>query len=432
MGELDGRRLAEWAAALRTSTLRRLEAVPAGHENDRVGEGAMSFADLARHLVDADLWLERKLCRPELAAMRGGAGGEAVGGPGEWRRLLDELARSGERRSRLLAGLGSAELERVLPDERFGGEVPAWWVVVRGNLEHEAHHRGQIAAGLRAAGVAGDGRPEPPPEGRAAARAAPAPLRSFTPAAKTAELVAELERRGALIVRRLVDEATVRAIRAELAGALAAAGTGDEQSGFATRRLDAVLARSRSAAELVVEPLVLAVAEAVLGPRCIHFQLGSTQAVEILPGESATPFHRDDDLYPFERPGPQHQIGALWALTDFTADNGATRVVPGSHRWDDRRRPRDDEAVASEMPAGSLMIQMGSTWHSGGANRTRQARTALVFNYVLGWLRQEENQYLAVPQEIARGLPEAVQKLMGYRSHGRMLGYYEGQDPEWI
>ncbi len=125
----------------------------------------MSFADLARHLIDADAWLARKLEEPALAAMRGRAGRQRVGGRREWARLLDELEASGRRRQELLLRLDGAALARRLHDERFGGDVSVWWIVVRGNLEHEAHHRGQIAAGLRrigsaaaAAGPAGEGR----------------------------------------------------------------------------------------------------------------------------------------------------------------------------------------------------------------------------------------------------------------------------------
>lgn len=256
-------------------------------------------------------------------------------------------------------------------------------------------------------------------------------IESFPPASTVEALRAELERTGTLVVRQLAEPQTIRAVAEELAPYWAAATTGDEESGFQTRRIDGLLAKAPTVAALLLEPLVLGVVDAVLGPRCINFQLSSTQAVQILPGEVATPFHRDDDLYPFGRPGPQHQIGTIWALTDFTPENGGTRVVPGSHRWDGERRPRDPEAVGLEMPRGSVMIQMGSTYHSGGANRTAEPRTALVFNFILGWLRQEENQYLAVPREAAIRLPEALQRLMGYASHGRKLGYYEGQDPEW-
>ncbi len=149
-GEAEGKRLARWAEAVRRSTLRRLAEVSAGHENARPAPGAMSFADLAQHLVDADTWLARKLADPDLPAMQGRAGAKKVVSRSDWQRLLEEVERSGRRRRRLLEGLDRAALERRLPDERFGGEVAVWWIVVRGNLEHEAHHRGQIAAGLRA------------------------------------------------------------------------------------------------------------------------------------------------------------------------------------------------------------------------------------------------------------------------------------------
>lgn len=125
--------------------------MPPGGENLAVGAGAMSAADVAQHLIDADVWLERKLRRPDLSAMRGRAGTVWIDRRAEWDRLLDQLERSGRRREELLLALNSEELDRRLPDERFGGEASVWWIVVRGNLEHEAHHRGQIAAGLRMA-----------------------------------------------------------------------------------------------------------------------------------------------------------------------------------------------------------------------------------------------------------------------------------------
>lgn len=155
-GRAEGARLARWARDVRASTLRRLATVPPGRETAAPGSGAMSFADLAQHLIDADAWLERKLRRPELPAMQGRAGDVTIGSRGDWARLLEELERSGRRREELLRGLGTEDLDRRLPDERFGGEVEVWWIVVRGNLEHEAHHRGQIAAGLRSGGAAAE------------------------------------------------------------------------------------------------------------------------------------------------------------------------------------------------------------------------------------------------------------------------------------
>lgn len=258
-------------------------------------------------------------------------------------------------------------------------------------------------------------------------------IRAFEPTATVDEITRELEHNGCAIVRCLVGRETMYAFAEELASHLEATGPGTiVESGLRTKRVDGVLAKSRIAADLILSPLVLGVAEAILGPRCVHFQLSSTEAIQILPGETATPLHRDDDLYPLKRPGPQYQLGTIWAVDDFTPANGATRVVPKSHLWDDRRRPRDEQALSIEMPRGSVLLLMGSTYHSGGANRSNAARTGFVVNFNLGWLRQEENQYLTLPREKAREFPEALQKLMGYCAQGRLLGHYEDMNPDWI
>ena len=140
--------------------------------------------------------------------------------------------------------------------------------------------------------------------------------------------------------------------------------------------------------------------------------------------------HRDDLVYPLAHPSErQSVVTVIWALNDFSAANGATLVVPGSHRWDDERKPTLAEAVPAEMPRGSAVYILGSTYHAGGANRAGDARIGLLYGYCLGWLRQEQNQYLAVPPEIARTLPEALQRLIGYAVHEPFLGWHDLQDP---
>ena len=119
----------------------------------------------------------------------------------------------------------------------------------------------------------------------------------------------------------------------------------------------------------------------------------------------------------------------MWALSDFTFDNGATRLVPGSRHWTDAREPRADEVIAAEMPAGSVLLYIGSTLHGGGANVTDAARYGLALHYSLGWLRQEENQYLALTQDEARALPKNIQELMGYALGAAALGFVDHQDP---
>jgi uncharacterized damage-inducible protein DinB len=150
----EGQRLAELSEAVRESTLKRLRVVPEGLENWRPVPSAMSFADLAHHIAEADRWLFRKLEKPELPPMQGEVGAGAVADRAQFLALVEELVTLGRQRTALLRGLDAAALERRLPDARFGGEVSVWWIVVRGNLDHEAHHRGQLAIYLRQVAVA--------------------------------------------------------------------------------------------------------------------------------------------------------------------------------------------------------------------------------------------------------------------------------------
>lgn len=148
----EGERLARLATAIRESSVLRLRSVPHGFENWRPSSGAMSFADLAQHLIDADEWLFEKLADPDLPGMKGRPGLATVTGRDEFDAFLERLTSLGAERSTMLADLSSRELAREIPDDRFGGPVSVWWVIVRGNLDHEAHHRGQLALYLRLVG----------------------------------------------------------------------------------------------------------------------------------------------------------------------------------------------------------------------------------------------------------------------------------------
>jgi len=146
----EGKRLAEFSRAVRESTLKRLRAVPRGKENWRITPNAMSFADHAQHLIDYDEGLFRMLEAKELEPLVGFAGVASIDRRAQYRQILAELARIGERRAALLEGLTARDLDAKVRDERFGDKVTLWWVIVRGNLDHEIHHRGQVAACLRA------------------------------------------------------------------------------------------------------------------------------------------------------------------------------------------------------------------------------------------------------------------------------------------
>jgi ectoine hydroxylase-related dioxygenase (phytanoyl-CoA dioxygenase family) len=192
-----------------------------------------------------------------------------------------------------------------------------------------------------------------------------------------------------------------------------------------------LLRRSAAAREMAVHSVVMALADIVLQPHCARYQLNYSGIMHLLPGAKAQELHRDGDLYPFRHPCPPMLMPTMWALTDFTADNGATSVVPGSHRWAEDRDPTADEIVSAVMPAGSLLVYLGGTIHGGGANVSQSVlRTGLAFQYSLAWLRQEENQYLANPPEIARTYSERLQRLIGYDYGGPYLGFIDGDSPQ--
>ncbi len=249
----------------------------------------------------------------------------------------------------------------------------------------------------------------------------------------TGHAVAEaLRAEGCAIVERLVRPALLDAVGAELAPYLAATRPGtDEFAGRRTRRTGGLIARSPSCRELVTHPLVLVAVENTL-QHATRFQLHLTQLIAISPGEPGQVIHRDQwafDFFPFPS-GYEVQCNTIWAMTDFTAGNGATRVLPGSHRLADRLSFDHSEAEAAEMPAGSVLFYTGSLYHGAGANSSDHVRCGANITYAVSWLRQEENQYLSVPTEIARTLPEPLLRLMGYARGAYALGYVDDmRDP---
>ncbi len=245
------------------------------------------------------------------------------------------------------------------------------------------------------------------------------------------DVVAALMQDGGVIVADQVSDDVIDRILENLRGPF------DEQghkfqndfNGYTTLRLGGILGLSRASADLIAHPRVMEVADAVLKRHCSSYRIGSTTAIEIHPGEKAQVLHRDDGFYPLRLPDVEFQISAMWALHDFTVENGATRIVPGSHHDRDIDSAEEKDVEQAVMSRGSVLFYLGSTLHGGGANTTNAARTGLINTYSLGWLRQEENQYLTVPREIADSYPDHVRRLMGYQAHGRYLGVYPG-DPD--
>jgi ectoine hydroxylase-related dioxygenase (phytanoyl-CoA dioxygenase family) len=263
-------------------------------------------------------------------------------------------------------------------------------------------------------------------------------LKSFDANALPAAVVDVLRCDGGVIVRDLAPVDLIDACAAELRSAF---DEYDESkrtdfSGSKTLRCGGVLRYAPTCAKLVAHQMVLNVADAILLPSCADYQIGSTTGIEILPGEGDQQLHRDDTCYPIQVAGLELQIGVMWAFNDFTTENGATRVVPGSHRflraW---HRPDLSQVAQAVMPKGSALFYLGSTWHGGGENRGESARMGLINTYSLGWLRPECSNTLEVPPDIAARYDETVRRLLGYAAHGDggdRLGRYYGSDPVWV
>jgi len=250
--------------------------------------------------------------------------------------------------------------------------------------------------------------------------------------ASPADVAAVLARDGVAVVDGLVPPATMDRAREELAPFLDATPFGpDDFAGKRTRRTGALIARSETCRELVMHPLALGTTRALL-EGATSFQLHLTQVIAIGPGEPAQMIHRDQwafDFFPFPR-GYEAQCNTIWAMTDFTEENGATRVIPGSNRFEDGRSFTEADTVPAEMKKGSVLLYTGSLYHGGGANRSGDTRYGVNITYNRSWLRQEENQYLSVPLEVARTLPVELLRVMGYARGAYALGYVDDvRDP---
>jgi ectoine hydroxylase-related dioxygenase (phytanoyl-CoA dioxygenase family) len=257
-------------------------------------------------------------------------------------------------------------------------------------------------------------------------------LQHLPATATSAEVAAAIDADGACVVDHLVDPALLDEVRDELAPFLDATPLGpDDFSGRATRRTGALVARSQTSRQLLQHPLVLGAVDEVLEDST-SFHVHLTQVIAIGPGQGAQPLHRDQwafDFFPFPT-GFDVQCNTIWAMTDFTEENGATRVVPGSHRWEDKQRLSLEDSVPAEMAKGSVLVYTGSVYHGGGENRTDQVRMGVNLTYARSWLRQEENQYLSVPLEVAKTLDTDLLRLLGYQRGAYALGYVDDlRDP---
>jgi ectoine hydroxylase-related dioxygenase (phytanoyl-CoA dioxygenase family) len=284
---------------------------------------------------------------------------------------------------------------------------------------------------------------------------AAAELSHFHASHDTDPVVAALERDGAVIIEDLLPASVVTAVNEEVQRAVDAADPNEELfnpimqafHGPHTRQVTGVAGISRTfATDVICAPMLLDVCDRVLLPSCARYQLNIGHLLQRGPGADEQWLHRDEVVWSdVPWPHPELQLASVIAFVGFTKDNGATRIVPGSHRWPDRAlspaeqaaqpAPAADQIAYAEMPAGSAVIYSGGVLHAGGANVTDIPRRGAHLSYCLGWLRTEENNYLAVPPAMAATLPRAAQEIIGYAIYdgigrgGGYLGMLRLQDP---
>ena len=267
-------------------------------------------------------------------------------------------------------------------------------------------------------------------------------LQIRAPDTLSGELAEILTEDGGVILEDFISGAEVEEIMSDLSPYIDT--TMESQSdfgGFKTTRTGALMARSPRCRELAIDPRILGLVEVFLGPYANTFQLHVTQVINVLPGEKAQMPHRDrwawsqlkessDNDPPVNKVVArlmteiEPQLNLMLAITDFTDQNGATRIALGSTRLPDDVKLADEAFVSAMMKSGSMLIFTGSVFHGAGANQSPAARVGLNIDYTLGWLRQEDNQYLSCPPEIAKDLNPKLQELLGYQVGGPSLGYF--------
>jgi len=246
------------------------------------------------------------------------------------------------------------------------------------------------------------------------------------------EIVETVAIDGAVILSDAAAQGKLTAIASEIDPWVESTRDGaDDFVGRSTTRTGALVARSPQCRDLVMDPVALGVARQFLASYTERIQLHVTQVIRIRPGQGTQTLHRDREAWGGYVPREiEPQLNTIWALTDFTAENGATRVVPGSAAWPNDRRANPTEVTQAVMPAGSVLMYSGSVIHGGGENRSDSDRVGVNITYCLAWLRSEENQFLSCPPHIAKDLDPELQELLGYTVANYALGYYS--DPEQV
>ncbi len=245
-----------------------------------------------------------------------------------------------------------------------------------------------------------------------------------------ADLAEALDIAGCCVVEGLAPESTMNSIATELArfadqGSIGAS----DFEGHATRRTGAPLPRSATFRSIATHPLIIAAGDHVLG-HATSWRFSAAEYIEIGPGEKAQQIHRDQWKYDMVDFGFDVELNGMWAITDFTEENGATRVAPGSHRLGNREKLRTEDTVPAEMRKGSLFFYTGTLYHGGGANRSDTWRAGLSLQHSVGWLTQSTNQFLECPPTEVGEWSDDLLRFIGYAKTGNGLGYWrDSEDP---
>ena len=264
------------------------------------------------------------------------------------------------------------------------------------------------------------------------------PLQHLPADAESSAIVAAVQQDGAVILDDVLNDGFIAALREETDPYMEHTSNGEDHfAGHHTTRTGGLLVRSEKCRELIEHETILNPCNEFLAPYCERVQLHLTQIIRIRPGETAQTIHRDRWAWGKHLSHLEPQFNTIWAITDFTSENGATQVVPGSTQWPDDQEIQPEQITQAEMKAGSVLVYSGSVFHGGGANTSDQDRIGINITYALGWLRQEENQYLSCPPELAKDLSPTLQGLAGYAMGQYALGYFTppgapGKGPEVV
>jgi len=244
------------------------------------------------------------------------------------------------------------------------------------------------------------------------------------------EHVAKVAEDGYTIIEDAIDLDHIDALAADLDRLEADLGTVPATNSFegsATWRIYNLLVHGDLYERIPVHPNVLPIVEGVLDYGCL---VSSLSSIAIGEGETAQPIHADDQLIPLPKPHPPTVCNTMWALTDFTEANGATRIIPGTHLFNHSPNyGQHYDSIPAEMAKGSVLVWHGSLWHGGGANTTSQRRVGIAMNYCAGYIRQQENQQLGIPIDVARGFSPRLRELVGYGIYNGLIGHIDKHDP---